>query len=567
MKKVSILRFFFVLILILFIQTNAISQSVVNTVHNLSTGGPGNTKSLSEDEICIFCHTPHTGSTQSPLWNKGESGSNYTLYNSSTIQAVAGQPDGSSILCLSCHDGTIALGNILSRNNRIDFNEGTSIFNRNPSNLTTDLSDDHMISFEYNSSLAYRDGGLKDPMQLNHPVTLEKGKVQCTSCHDPHSNKFDQFLVVSNQFSSLCISCHDKKFWESSVHKTSSAKWNGSGTNPWFHTEYERVDENGCENCHNTHSAEGHDQLMKYRVEENNCLDCHNGNVSDKNIQAQLNKAYGHNVYATMGLHDANEDPLVFKMHAECADCHNPHAVNDHLADAPYINGSNIGVKGINQYGIKVDEVQYEYEICFRCHSDSPNKSGSNFTRQIEQNNTRLEFETGNPSFHPVVGIGTNSNVPSLIHPYSVSSMIYCTDCHSSNGKNSPRGPHGSIYPHILKFNYSTGDNIRESYQAYELCYQCHDRNKIISEFPNEFQSKVHKKHISDNLVSCSVCHDSHGISNLQGNSINNSNLINFDISIVKPVNGILRFEDSGLFSGNCYLSCHGVVHNPKSYN
>ncbi len=492
---------------------------------------------------------------------------NYILYNSSTIQAIPGQPDGSSILCLSCHDGTIALGSVLSRKTEIDFSEGVSSFKRSKSNLTTDLSDDHMISFHYNSTLAYTDGELKDPMNLTHPVTLENGKVQCVTCHDPHNNAFDNFLVSSNRYSALCLSCHDKDYWTGSGHRNSTAKWNGSGKDPWFHTEYSTVAENACENCHNSHTAEGHERLMKYSAEENNCLDCHNGNVASKNIQLQLNKPYAHNVYGYFKTHDADEDALVLKKHVECEDCHNPHGSRRLDANAPFVKGFNEGTIGINLSGNRVDPVQYEYEICFRCHADSPDKPGSTISRQIEQTNVRLEFNASNPSFHPVSGAGNNSNVPSLISPYSVSSVIYCTECHASNGKNSAAGPHGSIYPHILKFNYSTLNNTKESYQSYELCYQCHDRNSIISEQPNEFQAEVHKKHIIDENTSCSVCHDPHGISNLQGNSVNNSNLINFDVSVVSPVNGILRFEDTGLFSGTCYLSCHGKVHNPKSYN
>ena len=34
------------------------SQSIVNTVHNLSVSGAGEIKAVSESEICIFCHTP-----------------------------------------------------------------------------------------------------------------------------------------------------------------------------------------------------------------------------------------------------------------------------------------------------------------------------------------------------------------------------------------------------------------------------------------------------------------------------------------------------------------------------
>ena len=89
------------------------SQSIVNTVHNLSVSGPGDVRATSESEICIFCHTPHNSLPSSPLWNKDDPGYTYTLYHSSTVQAVPGQPDGSSILCLSCHDGTTALGNVI----------------------------------------------------------------------------------------------------------------------------------------------------------------------------------------------------------------------------------------------------------------------------------------------------------------------------------------------------------------------------------------------------------------------------------------------------------------------
>jgi hypothetical protein len=63
----------------------------------------------------------------------------------------------------------------------------------------------------------------------------------------------------------------------------------------------------------------------------------------------------------------------------------------------------------------------------------------------------------------------------------------------------------------------------------------------------------------------CSACHDSHGISRTQGTARTNSNLINFDLSIVRPASGGLGsrilFEDRGTYSGSCTLTCHGVVH------
>ena len=208
------------------------SQSVVNTVHNLSVTGPGLVKATSETEICIFCHTPHDSKPSSPLWNKEDPGTAYVLYSSSTISAVPGQPDGSSTLCLSCHDGTIALGNVISRAGDISFAAGITRMPAGRSNLTSDLSDDHPVSFLYNAALAAADGQLRDPSAVFHPVGLENGKMQCTSCHDPHKNIYSDFLVASTQFSGLCINCHDRRYWTTSAHSTSSASWNGTGTDP-----------------------------------------------------------------------------------------------------------------------------------------------------------------------------------------------------------------------------------------------------------------------------------------------------------------------------------------------
>ena len=81
------------------------------TKHNLSTTGPGPIKADSETEICAACHTPHYAEPQSPpLWNRGFPSANYTPYSSPSLQAAPGLPTGYSKLCLSCHDGTMAIG-------------------------------------------------------------------------------------------------------------------------------------------------------------------------------------------------------------------------------------------------------------------------------------------------------------------------------------------------------------------------------------------------------------------------------------------------------------------------
>ncbi|MFC1761244.1 multiheme c-type cytochrome [Planctomycetota bacterium] len=220
-------------------------------------------------------------------------------------------------------------------------------------------------------------------------------------------------------------------------------------------------------------------------------------------------------------------------------------------------------VKGVTAAGGAIDQARYEYEVCFKCHGDNPTRIDSRIARIITQTNSRLEFEGTGPSFHPVVMQGVNKNVPSLRPPLTVSSLIYCTDCHSSSSESQGKGPHGSAYTPILKLNYETSDFTTESSFAYALCYDCHSRNSILS---NESFSG-HTRHLAERIP-CSACHDAHGISSAQGTRTQNTHLINFDTKIVSPdsSNGRLEFEDLGIYQGKCYLMCHGYQHSPSQY-
>ena len=97
------------------------SAGIANTKHNLgSTGVAGNNKvTTGTDEICVFCHTPHAANTnvEAPLWNKALPPTTYTTYsttNSSTIDGTVLQVGSISLACLSCHDGTQAMDNIIN---------------------------------------------------------------------------------------------------------------------------------------------------------------------------------------------------------------------------------------------------------------------------------------------------------------------------------------------------------------------------------------------------------------------------------------------------------------------
>ena len=116
--------------------------------HNLSTTGPGPVKSATVTEICVFCHAPHNARPATPLWNQAVSGQTYASYSSSTLTARPGQPTGSSKLCLSCHDGTVALGKTMTRGSlALTGTEEGRIPAASPSVLGTNLSNDHPVSF------------------------------------------------------------------------------------------------------------------------------------------------------------------------------------------------------------------------------------------------------------------------------------------------------------------------------------------------------------------------------------------------------------------------------------
>ncbi|HXE41981.1 MAG TPA: cytochrome c3 family protein [Candidatus Baltobacteraceae bacterium] len=553
----------------LFFATSLRANSVVTSVHNLSVSSPGTIKATAEGDVCIFCHTVHRANGQTPLWNHNMSGvTNYIVYSSPTLKAVVGQPNGSSRLCLSCHDGTVALGSVNSRTSTIQMQNGVTTMPTGRGNLGTDLSGDHPISFIYDAALVAQDPALNNPAQLTGKVKLDHDKqMQCTSCHDPHDDQFGNFLVMDNTASALCIACHNNPTWPTSAHAmspkvlTANIASQLSATTPVKPTQ--TVSELACDSCHTPHRAASKQFLMRFDAPEQNCLVCHNGDLSSKNVAADFQKISVHPVTLNGKSHSPNEDPInPPTRHVTCTDCHNPHAASTLAANPPDVSGALTGVKGINEVGAVINPIVHEYEVCFRCHADSAARGPATVTRQFIQTNVRLQFSTANQSFHPVEEQGKNDTVPSLISPMLPQSLISCTDCHNSDtspaaGGSGANGPHGSIFAPLLERNLSTQDFQAESPEQYALCYKCHDRMRILANQSFAF----HSKHVVDDQTACTTCHDSHGVANAP-------HLINFNTTFVTPslLNGQLQYNSTGFLHGNCSLTCHGKDHNATPY-
>ena len=559
-------------------------NSIIYSKHNLSISSSGSVHAVTEADVCIFCHTPHhAAATDGPLWNHQMSIATYTPFNSPTLIALKitiGQPTGSSRLCLSCHDGTVALGLVSSRPGGIAMNNPLP----DASNLGIDLSSDHPISFVYNSALANNAsaypaaGGLVDPGTLPPEVVLDgDGQMQCTTCHDPHNNQYTSFLVMNNSASQLCVTCHALPGWSGSAHAISSqlvpAALAGqiasakTGLQNKAASAATSVAHAACASCHAPHGAAARSGLMRFSTPEKNCVDCHSGEGSGKNIASEMNKLSGHPVTVELDAHSPREDLINPPVrHVTCADCHNPHATSSAIGSPTQVSGALASVAGISSGGSVLPAITHEYELCFRCHGDSADRGPARVPRQFVQTNTRLEFSPGNNSFHPVETIGKNSSAPSLIPPLTASSMVGCTDCHNNdqgpaNGGTGAKGPHGSVFVPLLERQLLLTDGAPYNPGNFALCYKCHSSSFVDSAMFTSWSS--HQSHIEQYRAACTTCHDSHGSSQ--------PHLVNFNTLYVQPYNGVLQYQSTGPNHGTCTLTCHDgsgrtISHHAVSY-
>ena len=189
--------------------------SIRYTKHNLSSSGPGDIKSVTETRICIFCHSSHNGSSEGPLWNhESTKAGAFKTYDRATLQGYPQQPNGATKLCLSCHDGTIAVGAVKSIAGEIKMH-GVGAQGGIPvskaSNFGRDLSGMHPVSVPFSEKTALGSSSLRwPPFDLEKQVGVDAGGfVQCTACHDPHGSRSKSLPFWNkDSFSKVCNVCH-----------------------------------------------------------------------------------------------------------------------------------------------------------------------------------------------------------------------------------------------------------------------------------------------------------------------------------------------------------------------
>jgi len=185
---------------------------------------------------CQFCHTPHLGTNPSvvgaPLWNRSISGAadytaagggvSYRVYGAASAgiagvtlgTTVVNAPGPNSKTCLSCHDGTLALGDVLVGADSTAYTDPSArltggMLTSGPGALTTDLTNEHPVGF---TVVAGRGGTDTVVNMEGHGAKFYSGTMECGTCHDPHmTGDATRPKFMRMVYSTKCTDCHVSK--------------------------------------------------------------------------------------------------------------------------------------------------------------------------------------------------------------------------------------------------------------------------------------------------------------------------------------------------------------------
>lgn len=431
--------------------------------------------------------------------------------------------------------------------------------------------------------------------------------VQCHTAPGFAAPTYPYGLFTTND-NALCADCHTnggpEGVYEGLAAYLSTSHWS-SGRMLWPGPQpaARSAGEQGlCLNCHTPHGATdalGLVPALGYVREEALCTACHDADgpaSTDVDRQVSTGGAARHPVTVTSGAHDVTEglSPAAFgalNRHAECVDCHNPHAASgaDVLAGVSRIgvvNGAPGTAPAYAPRAASVGGAVLEYELCFKCHSSWTSLPAG--ARDLAQ-----ELNPNNASFHPVEAAGTNMTpqmaaslaggrgAPAL----TTGSLITCSDCHGSRDLPTsvttvasytgvvPTGPHGdgdapsaAYYDAVLRGRYRRSAASSYSSTDFELCFVCHSPapfDTTSTRTRSDTRFRYHGRHMRDWDSACADCHYAiHGSSGAYYPSNRQyARLISFS-PIVRG-----RSSVDPTWSGNsCNLRCHGESHDNERY-
>ena len=616
-------------ILIAALAVATLDAQITGDVLGMHSLGPGTKSPVvgARPDACAYCHAPHSATTYG-LWNQKLTTQSYTLYTSTTEANSGRQPKlgSDSNKCLSCHDGTVAVGDTVAYGQvTMQGNMFTADILGSNAPTPHDMQTSHPFSLSW---------PLKDNVDLVASLTkshktadptgavhLVLGNVECTSCHNPHVQAKDlvslNFLAKDSSSGQLCLACHDPTRtvtnqvnpladWAASAHAISPdviSPSAGLGS-------YTTVAKDACIACHAPHNAGASARLLR-GVNEQDCIACHNGaNVSPMATWGNVFPEYatpkvGHPFPSTSNPHDANEKVLLDgNRHATCVDCHNAHGSEQVgvFPLPPLLRVSQKDIAGISATdGVTpLTPAINQYENCLRCHGTSLGKVvlpiyGYSPIRAVAAGDPldlTKQFATSATSSHPVMHPSNSpllqpSLLPAMLTQLGAAStrtmaangvgvQILCTDCHNSDdnrefGGKGPNGPHGSVWTHILERRYEFSQTGTPASPG----------GPIVNLFPTPDLS------VAGPYAMCGKCHDLQNqiMQNTSWNQHNYHITAGFSCSVCHTAHGmgavsptisgerLVNFDanvvaaNNGTLSYNraantCVMVCHAASHN-----
>ena len=439
---------------------------------------------------------------------------------------AAPQPDGASKLCLSCHDGTIALGAVGGRTTPIVVTGGPTMPTTAPGYLGTDLSGSHPISFVYDDALAVARnaaGGmpLLLPSTRNDPaVKLDaQKKIQCTTCHDPHDD--------SNYRPGIVPHFYVKPTWSGTCLVLSRLAGRCIGGGPGRpclpvcgrrrlgrRVQPERARgpaalPKGCGSCHVGHGTP--QTKMFIASQETACLTCHGGAAWQSTAQAKgLLNGTGPAANIAAEFNKASHHPLPGYALPSTASSTFARSMTVTPAAAEHRPLLGLPRSALPGQGGPLSRGGRE-----------PAEANLRLARQPEAGVRDLHLlpRRGRRGEHPaphefqqqlVSSVDGAGPKPVRAEPASSRTRRRAASAAraaTAATRQNILGPHGSAFAPILKANYTITDGQAESEFQYALCYLCHNRSTVLS--PSSFT--LHQLHVSQQRETCHNCHDSHG--------------------------------------------------------
>ena len=237
----------------------AAGDGLLGTDHDFASGLGAQTAAQTVG-LCTFCHTPHKAQSTLLLWNhtlssnafswdvaKTTAGTNFPTFAGGTYK-------GATAKCLSCHDGSVAIGDIAwYKEQAWPSGTGMSTFNMGaePSHQVGPggaMKGNHPVAmpYPYNNAPNTYNGSTTGPAivtaewqtdptllvssvskirlfnddgtgNISAGVVLGKTGIECSTCHDPHNKSAVDEMFLRGKISGstqadgyLCLQCHKK---------------------------------------------------------------------------------------------------------------------------------------------------------------------------------------------------------------------------------------------------------------------------------------------------------------------------------------------------------------------